>query len=524
MTNFLTKPIAFIKGHPKLDIAFVALALITFITITLFNVTNAAIWFDEAFSYYLIQFNFIDIARYTAGDVHPPLFYWLLKMWTWVFGTGEFGMRTMSIFFAAATLIVTFLLTRRLFGRKVALVTLLFLTLSPLFVRYADEARMYTLASFIVVSATYALIKAVESKQRRWWVFYGILVSLGMWTHYFTALIWLAHWAWHAQGTFIKGSSFKAWWKRFFTKDWVVAHVVAVGVFLPWLYFMVKQLGVVQAAGFWIGPAGVDTPTNYLTNLFYYEEHGQTQSWFALALMVIVILMVVLIPKVYKSFTKTERSNFLLIASMAWVPVVLLYIASLPPLRPSFIERYLIPATVAYMIFMAVVLVVGTKKWRPIFRTLLIALIAGMMVFGISNVYRYGNYNKNSDFHIVTREAIREIQKVSKPGEPIIATTPWIFYEAVPYSTDEHPVYFIDASIQYVFGSLDMLKYNDMHKIKNFDAFAEKNPVIWYLGQGESGDVPPYESSWMKLQTVSYYDQLTDKSIYRATQYQVNGE
>lgn len=524
MKKLIEKPLAFIKAHPKIDIAFLVTGVIAFLTITLFNVTNAAIWFDEAFSSYIIQFSFADIFRYTSTDVHPPFYYWLLKVWTSLFGTGELGLRTMSIFFAVAAIVTAFFLTRRLFGRKVALVSLLFLVLSPMLVRYADEARMYTMSAFIVVSATYALVKANDSKQRRWWVVYGMLVAIGMWTHYFTALVWLAHWAWHLWATYSKGASFKVWWKKFFTKNWVIAHIVAVGLFLPWLPFMIKQLGVVQAGGFWIGPVGVDTSTNYLTNAFYYFEHGQTQSWLALILLAVVILIITLIPKVYKGFSRVDKSKFILVSSLAWVPAVLLFLASLPPLRPSFVERYLIPSLLFYGIFMAIVLVAGTRKWRPVLRALPILAVAGMMIFGITNVYKYGNYNKNTNFHIVTREAIKEIQATGKPGEPIITTTPWIFYEAVPYSTDEHPVYFIDANTEYIYGSLDMLKENDMHKIKDIDAFGKQHPIIWYLGQDEFGEVAPYENSWKSIQTVAHYDALTNKSLYRATQYRISGE
>jgi mannosyltransferase len=524
MTNFLSKPIAFIKAHPKADIALLITSLVIFAVITLFHITNAAIWFDEAFTSYIVQFNFIDIARYTATDVHPPLYYWALKAWTMVFGSGEFGLRSMSIFFAVATIVVTFFLTRKMFGRKVALVSLAFLSLSPMLIRYSDEARMYTMAAFIVMSATYLLLKATENKQRKWWVYYGILVGLGMWTHYFTALLWLSHWAWRAWSTYRVGSTLKAWRQRFFTKDWVVAHIVAIGVFLPWLYFMAKQLTIVQAAGFWIGPVSLDTPTNYFTNIFYYLEHNQAQGWFALALITIIVLVIVLIPKVYKSLSQSEKSKFILISSLAWVPPILLFLASLPPLRSSFVDRYLIPAIIGLMVFMAVVLVVGTKKWRPVFRALPILLIIGMMIFGITNVYKYGNYNQNTGYHIVTRELIKDIDAVAKPGEPIIADTPWNFYEAVPYSTAEHPVYFIDANNEYVFGSLDMLKDNDMHKIKDIDAFAKEHPIVWYFGQAESGDIAPFKDSWVKIQTVSYYDSLVDKSINRATQYRINAE
>ncbi|MDB5162616.1 MAG: rane protein of unknown function [Candidatus Saccharibacteria bacterium] len=524
MNTFLAKPLAFLKAHPKVDIAFLAVALLVFLTITLFNITNAGIWFDEAFSSYLIQFNYLDIVRYTATDVHPPLYYWTLKAWTELFGIGEFGLRSMSVFFAAATIVVSFFLARRLFGRKVALVSLLFLILSPMLVRYSDEARMYTMAAFIIVSATYVLVKAVESKQRRWWVFYGVLVALGMWTHYFTALAWLSHWAWRAWVTYRKGATSRQWAGKFFTKPWILAHIVAIGVFFPWLYFMAKQLGVVQAAGFWISPVGVDTPSNYLSNVFYYLDHGQAQSWLALAIITVIILVIVLIPKVYKSFTRSEKSNFILISAIAFVPPLLLFFTSLPPLRSSFVERYLIPAIIALMIFLAVVLVVGSKKWRPIYRALPILLIAGMMIFGITNVYKYGNYNKNTNFHIVTREVIKEVQVKGKPGEPIVANTPWNFYESVPYATNEHPIYFIDANNEYIYGSLDMLKDNDMHKIKDINAFAKSHPVIWYIGDALSGDIAPYDNSWVKLQTVTYFDPLMNNEPYRATQYRINAE
>jgi mannosyltransferase len=527
MTNIFSKTYNYFKAHPKVDLFFLAAAITSFVTIALFNINRAAIWFDEAFSYYIIQFSFIDIVKYTASDVHPPLYYWTLKIWTGLFGSGELGMRSMSVFFAVATIVTMYFLARRLFGRKIALISVLFLSVSPMLIRYADEARMYTMAAFFVFSATYALVNATQASKdsrRRWWIVYGILVGLGMWTHYFTAFAWLAHWAWRAWLTYAKNISLKTWWKQFFTKQWVLAYVIAVAVYIPWLYFMIKQLGVVQATGFWIGPVSVDTPSNYLTNIFYYLEHGQVQSWFAVALILIVIMVVVLIPKIYKSFTAREKSNFVLITSLAWTPVILLFILSLPPLRSSFVERYLIPATIGFMVFMAVMLVAGTRNWRPFFRAVPIVLIVGMMIFGITNVYRYGNFNKNTNYHIVTRDVIEEIKKNSQPGQPIIATTPWNFYEAVPYSTPEHPVYFIDASTQYIYGSLDMLKDNDMHKIKDIDAFAQQHPVVWYLGQADSGDIAPYDTSWTRMNTVSYYDSLTNQSNYRATQYRISAE
>jgi len=183
-----------------------------------------------------------------------------------------------------------------------------------------------------------------------------------------------------------------------------------------------------------------------------------------------------------------------------------------------------VPSIVALSIFFAVTLVVGTRKWRSYVRVLPIVVIAGMMLFGITNVYTYGNFNKNSNTHILTKEVIQEIQATSPKGTPIVANSPWVFYEAVFYSTPDYPVYFIDEATEYTYGSLNMLRDRDLHKITNLEEFEEQHSVIWYLGGTSDADVAPYRDDWRKIQTVSVYDKLTKKEVYKATEYQVSGE
>lgn len=504
-----------------MDLVALGVGLAIFATIALINAPRAAIWFDEAFSAYLVQFNFIDIALFTGNDVHPPLYYWLLKIWTFFFGTTELALRSLSIALAAATIAVAFFMARKLFGRRVAWVSLLFLILSPMLIRYSDEARMYTLSALIVLSATYVLLKAEELKRRRLWVGYGVLVSLGMWTHYFTALAWLAHWMWRGLMVWRKGDGWKKFRAKFFTEDWIVAYAVAIGLYLAWLPFMLYQLGVVQFGGFWIGPVGVDTPANYFTNYFMYLEHSQVTGWAALVLLAVVATVVALLPRVRRGLSAAQRKGFALIASLAWVPPGLLFLASLPPLRSSFVERYLVPSLVALSIFLAIVLVVGTRRWKPWLRAVPVLAIVGMMIFGITNVYYYGNFNKNSNTHILTREVVEAINAVAEPGVPIVASSPWVFYEAIPYATADHPVYFIDAATDYKYGSLDMLKNRPQHKITDMAAFATEHPVIWYIGNTQEAAVPPHNASWVAGPTVSVTDPITGNTIYKATQYTI---
>ena len=286
---------------------------------------------------------------------------------------------------------------------------------------------------------------------------------------------------------------------------------------------MARQLGIVQGNGFWIGPVGVDTPANYLTNYFYYLEHGQVQSWLALAMLVIVITAIILIPATYRRLTQKEKSSFRLIASLAWVPFVLLFLLSLPPLRPSYVERYAIPSMVSLSIFLAVIFIVGTKRWKPFARALPFVLIAGMMIFGVTNVYKYGNYNKSSNTSIMAKQAVRLAQS-TKSGIPIVSNSPWVFYEAIPYATNSSPIYFINEATDYRYGSLDMLKYSDLHKITDLAQFEKDNPLIWYIGNTSANDAPAYKASWAEIKTVKPNDPLAGASAYKATLYRISAE
>jgi len=511
----------FFQSRPKGDYVFVAIALALFASLALWNIADASIWFDEAFSAYIIQFNFLDIARYTATDVHPPFFYWVLKVWSFFFGTTELGLRSMSVFFGVVAAIFGYLFTKRQFGRRAAIIGIFILALSPLFLRYSQEARMYTLAATIVMAATYVLTRAVESGNRKLWILYGVLVSLGMWTHYFTALAWIAHWVWRYITLRKSDLRRKDLARNFFDRNWLTAHIIAIVLFLPWLPAMAIQLIVVQTGGFWIGPVGIDSFGTYFGTLIYFWEHDHVTGWYATVLAVMGILMTILAVRAYRLGTPVFKRNYILLLSLAAVPPIVLFLASMPPLTSSFVERYLLPSAVASALFVGVTLAYGLKKVGVLKQAVIFVVIGAMLIFGISNMYYYGNYNKNSRTGIETKTLVQQAIAKSAPGEPIITASPWVFYEAVFYNSDEHPIYFIDAEVDYAYGSLDMLKYSDNHKIKDLDAFTKEHPVVWYVGYAEDELIPPV-STWKAIDSIGITNHIDGKTVYKGNEYQTN--
>jgi len=505
------------------DWLFILAGLTVFSIITFLTISKSSIWFDEAFGIYLSHFSFFDIARYTAADVHPPLYYWLLKIWEMMFGNTELAVRSMSVLFSGIAIIFGYLLTNRLFNKKVARITLIFMVISPMLVRYGQEARMHTLVTAIALVATYVLTFAITTKKKLPWIIYGILVGLGMWAHYFSALVWIAHWIWRAdiirriakKGEFIK---------EFFTKEWIMTHIIAVALFVPWMPFLVYQLLNVQVNGFWIPPVTPDTIPNFVTNVVYYQEIGQVTGWLAAGLIAAVVLLAALALKTYKSQNESQRQAYRLIMAIAFLPILILFMLSMPPLRSSFVDRYLIPSTFGIALFIGVTLALSVKLIGLKKQIIAIIFVAGLMLSGVFNVWQLGNYNKTLNTANNTRQIIEAIVDNSPNNQPIIADSPWLFYEVVFYSTSNHPVYFINEKTQYRYGSLDMLKYNDQGKIMDIASFSQSNPIVWYVGRPGDGDFNAPYSNWKPIKEVSVKDSITGNPSYRAIQYQIINE
>ena len=130
---------------------------------------NLPIWFDEGYTAYLVKGDFGEIWSLTAMDVHPPFYYFLLKIWSMIFGTSLVSLRMMSVFFGVVAIILLFFLVKKWFGKKPAMVATLAMAISPFLVRYGMEMRMYMVILTIVLAATYVLMLAVEKNQKKWW-------------------------------------------------------------------------------------------------------------------------------------------------------------------------------------------------------------------------------------------------------------------------------------------------------------------------------------------------------------------
>ena len=107
------------------------------------------------------------------GDFKPPLYAYLSVVPVWIFGLNEFSTRFISAFFGVLTVLVSYFLVKRIFPESdhkesYALLTALFLAISPWHIMLSRAAFEANVASFFIVSGVWLFLGGVQD--RKWFL------------------------------------------------------------------------------------------------------------------------------------------------------------------------------------------------------------------------------------------------------------------------------------------------------------------------------------------------------------------
>ncbi|MFN8535138.1 MAG: glycosyltransferase family 39 protein [Dehalococcoidia bacterium] len=148
------------------------------------------VWWDEALAFWAVRLSLPDTTLWTAADVHPPVFFWLLWAQTRLAGESEFVGRLVDVWAGVLTVALA-IPAGRLLGRwRVGIVGALLLALARFPVWWSQELRMYAPATAFALAACIFALRAAAG--RRWWFGYVISATLALWTLYLSAAVLLA--------------------------------------------------------------------------------------------------------------------------------------------------------------------------------------------------------------------------------------------------------------------------------------------------------------------------------------------
>ncbi|MDE3089703.1 MAG: glycosyltransferase family 39 protein, partial [Chloroflexota bacterium] len=143
------------------------LILLTAFALRLYRLGAEGLWYDETVSLFLARQDLVALTRHTAGDIHPPFYYYLLHFWGQFAGWSEFCAAFLSLFFGVLFIALTYRVAREWFNANVALIAALLVAASPYNLWYSQEVRMYTLGAALGLVSTYFFVRLLTSGEWR---------------------------------------------------------------------------------------------------------------------------------------------------------------------------------------------------------------------------------------------------------------------------------------------------------------------------------------------------------------------
>ena len=321
------------------------LAVVLFL-LNFINIFNNNFWGDEAYTIRLAKMTAGDMLAATAGDVHPPFFYFVEMGLYRLFGSHGWVFRLASIIPYGLELVFVLRVVRKQFGDLPAMLMVLFSSVLQSSVMYNVEARMYAWASLFVLlayDAFYCLLR--EPDQLRYWVWF-VLASLGAaYTHYY-ALMMVAF--------FYLALIIDAARKRLPWRKVLGVCLMTVAGYLPWLVTMLATF-FRTSKSFWM----TEIPS-FVQGLVYFFKARSDLYSFSMTFAAFVVILGVLLwgwngkdaePVQNEPSSSVEREWFI------WGLVMSLGIIGIGELishliRPAYIVRYSYPASpVIWLLF-----------------------------------------------------------------------------------------------------------------------------------------------------------------------------
>ncbi len=200
------------------------------------------LWSDETYTKSMLQGNLAHFYSMFKNDLHPPLYYLGLRLFTGLFGFSATSLRAFSVLGVLAILSLGYFAGQRIFGKQGALYFCLMLISVPMLAVYSHQARMYSWAAFSVTGVFIYSCLYLRTGKTLDLILLFIFTVAAMYIHYYSTIAaFMANLFVFLQLIITKN---KKWHIH------LISFIIAALLFLPWLSMFIIQIKRVQGA-FW---------------------------------------------------------------------------------------------------------------------------------------------------------------------------------------------------------------------------------------------------------------------------------
>lgn len=170
----------------RLNAALTVAALLVSMGLLTVRLGAREFWTDE-----VVTAGHVGMLNQTDDVYHPRGYYLLLYGWRLVFGEGDLALRSFSVPWALASLVLLHLIGRRLVPAGQVTLALWLCALSPFFVLHFRMARFFSMMTAVFLVVVYLAVLAAQEGRWRHWVLLGV-ASVGLLhTNYLAATLLL---------------------------------------------------------------------------------------------------------------------------------------------------------------------------------------------------------------------------------------------------------------------------------------------------------------------------------------------
>jgi mannosyltransferase len=323
-------------------------------------------WFDECFSVEVARLSWHDFGRLLwRREANMSLYYLMLRGWLH-FGSSPFFIRSLSVILSVASLLAVFWLAGNLFDRRVGLIAVALLSCNAYSVRYAQEARSYSLFVLLAALSSGFFVAALREPSRRERVGYVLASILAVYSHLYTLLLLGMQWL----------SLRRTTASRSFRRAWIWIAIAS----LPLVVFAAKTgAGPIR----WIQRPG-------LHDLLDFGERLSGNDGVVLLLLYAAACLAATVPlkgkaQFFRGEARWEIWRLCFLLSWLILPVAFTLLLSMA--RPVFLGRYFIFCLPALVILAAAGLdSLGSKL-------LLGAGLATMLLLSLQGTFSYYDHD-----------------------------------------------------------------------------------------------------------------------------------
>lgn len=376
--NFLRFHLKFKKANGKFYINWNLILYVYAFFLFMLNfirIFDNSFWGDEGFSIRLAKMTVGDMIIATAGDVHPPLYYFLIQLLYHIFGNSGFIYHLSAFLPYTAIMIIGCTVIKKKFGIIPTTVMITMASLMKNALIYNVEVRMYTLASLFVFIAYISFYKIIKDNRLSNWIIFCISSLAAAYTHYYALL---------SVGFFFIMLVPIAILHKKYRKGVIISILVAILGYLPWLTILLQSFNATVNSWWLMNIPKISACFIFLLDYKWVIIFFIICFLFFVAYQTKLLNIELLAKKKLKDrfdISLNISKKIDISADLYWVICGLISICGTMAIglilsytiRPLFIERYLFPTST--MLYLIIGFCISKMKLRKLWGIMLVIVI-----------------------------------------------------------------------------------------------------------------------------------------------------